>query len=161
MSDLDDLLDNLDPSDNTGPDAGKGKGLRVQLEQVLAERKALQEQLAQLQTAQRQRDLDGLFEKHQIPALAKDFFPRDADLSDKTAAEFVEKYGQLWGAQPPTAATPAPEQAAMAAMQSLAGQAAPPPLTAMSQDDYAAQFAKATNMTELRQIMEQLGTLAQ
>jgi hypothetical protein len=160
MSDLDDLLNSIDDS-NTGPDAGKGKGLRAQLESVLAERKALQDQLAQLQDSQRQRDLDGLFEKFQIPALARDFFPKDADLSDKTAQEFVEKYGQLWGAQPQAAQTPAPEQAAMAAMQAIAGQASPPPLAPMSQGDYAAQFAKATNMSELRQIMEQLGTLAQ
>lgn len=160
MSDLDDLLDSIDSTD-TGSDAGTGKGLRAQLQAVLAERKALQEQLGQLQVAQRQRDLDSLFEKHQIPTLAKDFFPKDSDLSDKAVSSFVEKYGQLWGHQAPAAETSAPEQAAIAAMQAVAGQAAPPQLAPLSQQDYAAQFAKATNMVELRQIMEQLGTLSQ
>lgn len=163
MSDLDDLLAGLDAADSQSgtPDpAPQGKGLRAQLEAVLAERKALQEQLTSLQTAQRQRDLDSLFEKHQIPALARDFFPKDADLTDKAVGEFVEKYGQLWGHQAPQADTPAPEQAAAAAMQAIAGQAAPPPQGLVSQADYAAQFAKATNMAELNQIMQQLGVLA-
>jgi hypothetical protein len=162
MSDLDDLLsafDNAEPSGTPDP-APQGKGLRAQLEAVLAERKALQEQLSQLQTASRQRDLDSLFDKHSIPALAKDFFPKDAELTDKTAGDFIEKYGQLWGHVSPTAETPGPEQAAAAAMQAVAGQAASPSPAPMSQADYAAQFAKATNAAELRQIMESLGRLA-
>lgn len=163
MSDLDDLLNALDQStDPSGtPDpAPQGKGLRAQLEAALAERQALKTQLDQLQTAQRQRDLEGLFEKHKIPALARDFFPKDGELSDKEAAAFIEKYGALWGHVAPEAVTDPATQAATAAMQAVAGQAAPPTIAPQSQADYAAQFAKATNMTELRQIMETLGALA-
>jgi hypothetical protein len=158
MSDgLDDLLGSNDSG--AGDGQPKGNGLRAQLEAVLAERKALAEQLNKLQTAQRQRDLDGLFDKHKIPALAKDFFPADAELDDKAAAAFAEKYGQLWGATPPGAVTPPAEQAAVSAMQQVAAQAATPSLSPLTQDEYAAKFAEATSQADLRRIMSELGAL--
>jgi hypothetical protein len=155
---LDDLL-----GDNTGTSTAdgqpKGGGLRAQLEAVLAERQALKEQLTKLETAQRQRDLDGLFDKYKIPALAKDFYPKDAELDDKSAADFVAKYGQLWGHQPPAAETPAPEQAAATAMQQASAQGTAPVLKPMGEDEYRAKFAEAKNMAELRQMMAELGSM--
>lgn len=159
MSDgLDNLSDLLGDEPGQAP-APKGGGLRAQLEAVLAERQALKEQLNSLQTAQRQRDLGELFSKHQIPELARDFFPKDGELSDDTARSFVEKYGSLWGHVAPAAATPPAEQVAQAAMASVAGQAAPPPLAPMSREDYSAKFAEAKSMSELNAIMQQLGVL--
>lgn len=155
MSDgLDDLLGTNDSG--AGDGQPKGGGLRAQLEAVLAERKALADQLNKLQAAQRQRDLDGLFDKHKIPALAKDFFPADAELNDAAALAFTEKYGQLWGATPPGAVTPPAEQAATAAMQQVAAQAASPALSPLTQDEYAAKFAEATDMADLRRMMTEL-----
>jgi len=155
LSDLDALLG----EESGQTPAPKGGGLRAQLEAVLAERQALKEQLDQLRVAQRTRDLGELFGKHNIPELAKDFFPKDGDLSDDTARSFVEKYGQLWGHVAPAAATTPAEQVAAAAMASVAGQASPPPLAPMSREDYTAKFAEAKSMSELNAIMQQLGVL--
>lgn len=155
LDNLDDILGGNEPASSNA----KGGGLRAQLEAVLAERKALADQLASLQTAQRQRDLGELFAKHQIPELARDFFPKDGELTDDTARSFLEKYGSLWGHQAPQAATSPAEQVAQAAMASVAGQATPPPLAPMGREDYAAKFAEAKSMAELNQIMQQLGVL--
>jgi hypothetical protein len=159
MSDgLDDLLgDNNDSGSGDGQ--AKGGGLRAQLEAALAREKALSAKFEQIQAAQRQRDLDGLFEKHKIPALAKDFFPADAELDDKAVTSFVEKYGQLWGAQPPGAVTSPADQAATAAMQQASAQGTAVPLNPLTQDEYKAKFDEAKSMADLRQMMSELGAM--
>jgi hypothetical protein len=154
---LDDLLGTNDSGAADGQP--KGGGLRAQLEAVLAERQALKEQLARLEGAQRQRDLEGLFEKHKIPALAKDFFPADAALDDKSVASFVEKYGALWGATAPDTVTPPAEQAAAAAMQQVTAQATSPALKPLTQEEYKAKFDEAKSMADLRQMMEQVASM--
>src|SRR5690242_13805372 len=97
----------------------KPSALRKQLEAVLAKNKELTDQLASVSAANRQRDVEALFTKHSIPPLAKDFFPADAELTDESATAFVEKYGQLWGAQAQEAATTSEQQAAAAQVQAL------------------------------------------
>jgi hypothetical protein len=91
--------------DSTDPGQG-GKGLRAQLEAALAREKALNERLAKTEQAERSRSLADLFAKHAVPELARDFFPKDAELTDESVTGFVEKYGQLWGAQAQPATTP-------------------------------------------------------
>lgn len=160
MSDgLDDLFADTDSSTPGSDGKPKGSGLRAQLEQVLQERQALQEKLARLETAQRSRDLNELFTKHSVPELARDFFPADAELTDKAVTEFAERYGALWGRQAPTAETPPAEQAAAQAMAQVAGQAAPPSLAPLDEAGYRAKFSEAKSMAELRQMMTELGVL--
>jgi hypothetical protein len=150
--DLDDLLGN-DSSDNSAP---QGKGLRAQLEAVLAERNAMKEQLAQLQTENRARGVKDLAAKHSIPDLALDFFPKDADLTDESATAFVEKYGQLWGAQSATATTSPEQQAATAAAQQFASQANPAPAAPMTEEQYAAKLGEAKTKDELMRLIAEL-----
>jgi len=149
---LDDLLD-----DSSDPGQGGGGGqLRKQLEQVLAQNKALQEQLAKQQASERARAVDGLFAKHGIPELARDFFPSDTDPTDEAATSFVEKYGQLWGATAAPAATPPADQAAAQAAQSYVSQAHTPPLAPMSEEQYAAKFAEAKTKDEFLKMLAEL-----
>src|SRR4051812_22788684 len=89
---LDDLLD----SDTSG--GGSGGQLRKQLETVLAQNKALQEQLASVAQRERASSLNSLFAKHAVPELARDLFPADAEPTDEAVTALVEKYGALWGA---------------------------------------------------------------
>lgn len=150
MSDgLDDLLD-----DNIQTDPGQGgKGLRTQLERVLAENAALQERLAKTEQVQRDRSVADLFSKHQIPDLAKDLFPKDAEPTDEAATALVEKYGALWGAQAATATTTPAQQAATTAAQQFASQAAQPPVAPMSEDEFRAKFGETQTKEDLlRQI---------
>lgn len=151
---LDDLLDDNSNTDS-GQSGGKGGGLRAQLEAVLAQNQALTARLAAQEASERQRSLDGLFAKHSIPELAKDFFPKDVDLSDETATGFIEKYGQLWGAQAQVATTTAADQAGATAMQQFASQAGPAPVAPLTEEAYRAKFAEATNKTELLQLISQ------
>lgn len=159
MSDgLSDLLD--DPT--TSPDgSGQSDGgkLRKQLETVLEQNKALQERLAKADQAERARALDGLFGKHSIPALARDFFPADSEVTDEVATAFVEKYGQLWGASATVATTPPAEQAAATAAQQFASQAGQAPVVPFSEDDYRAKFAQAKSPEELATLVDQLSAL--
>lgn len=154
MSDgLDDLL---------GPDSdtSSGGGLRKQLEAVLAERKALQDQLAALAEKDRGRDLQSLFAKHSIPELARDFFPKDAELTDESATSFVEKYGQLWGAQAAPATTTPEQQAATAAVQQFAAQSSPAPTGLYTQEYWESEFAKAQTHDELVRMISEAESIA-
>jgi len=151
---LDDLLGN---DSTNGSDNAPGGQLRKQLEKVLADNKALSEQLASLQADSRSRAVKELAAKHAIPELALDFFPKDAALTDESATSFVEKYGQLWGAQAATATTPEPQQQAAAAMQQFASQASPPPVAPLSEEQYRAKFAEASTRAEVLQMLAELG----
>jgi hypothetical protein len=153
MSDgLDDLFAALD-SDSSNPGQGGGSKLRKQLEDVLAQNKALTEQLAQVQTQQRESSLAGLFAKHSIPALAADFFPKDGELTDESATAFIEKYGQLWGATAAPATTPPAAQAATNAAQAFAAQAQPGTVAPLSEEAYRAKFAEATTKDEFLKML--------
>lgn len=162
MSEIDDLLAQLNggsdaPASDSGQSSAGGK-LRQQLEQVLAQNKQLQEQLAQTQAAERTRAVEGLFAKHQIPAKALDFFPKDAAPNDETATAFVEKYGDLWGASSATASTPPAQQAQTQAMQQFQQQAAPPAGAVLTEDDYRLKFAEANTQAELLAMLAELGS---
>lgn len=146
--------------DDSSTDAGSGQGgggLRKQLEQVLAQNKALNEQLAKVQKNERDRSLDALFSKHAIPTKARDFFPSDSEPSDEAATAFVEKYGELWGAQAQPAATPPDQQAATQAAQSFVSQAQSQPISQLSEDDYRAKFAEAGTKAEFLKMLAELG----
>lgn len=153
MSDgLDDLLN--DATDPASP--GQGGALRKQLEQVLAQNKALNDRLAAQDAAARQRDLDGLFAKHQVPGLAKDLFPKDAEPTDEAVTALVERYGSLWGQTSASATTDPQAQAAATAAQQFAANAGPAPATPLTEDQFRAKFAEAKNPAELHQMLAQL-----
>lgn len=152
------MADGLDDLLNDSTDSGQSGGgqLRKQLEQVLAQNKALQEQLAKTQAAERTRAVDSLFGKHGIPELARDFFPSDTEPTDEAATAFVEKYGALWGATAQPAATPPAEQAATSAAQQFVSQAQPAPLAPLSEEEYAAKFAEAKTKDEFLRMLAEL-----
>jgi hypothetical protein len=149
---LDDLLDS---SDNPGQGGGGGQ-LRKQLEQVLAQNKALQEQLAQVAQRERTTSLNSLFAKHSVPELARDLFPADAEPTDEAVTALVEKYGALWGATAQPAATPPAEQAATQAAQQFVSQAQPAPVAPLSEEEYAAKFAEAKTKDEFLKMLAEL-----
>lgn len=154
MSDgLDELLN--DDSANANPGQGGGGKLRQQLEAVLAQNAALQERLAAQEAAERQRSIDALFAKHQVPALARDLFPADAAPTDEAVTGLVEKYGSLWGAQSASATTPPPEQAATNAAQAFAANASPSPAAPQTEEQFRALFAEAKTPAELHRLMAQ------
>lgn len=153
-----DELDQLLAADASGSGQSDGGKLRKQLEDVLAQNKALQEKFEVVQAAERARSLEGLFAKHQIPELARDFFPQDAQPTDEAATEFASKYGQLWGSASATATTPPAQQAQANAMQQFSTQSAPPPGDALSEDDYAAKFAEAGTRDELLKMLAEYGS---
>lgn len=157
MSDLDDLFSDDDTS-TAGSGQGSGGKLRTQLEAVLAQNKQLQEQLAQVQVSDRNRSLDALFDKHKIPALARDFFPNDAKPTDEAATEFVSKYGQLWGVDSATATTAPEQQAQTAAVQQFQSQQSVSVTSELSEDDYRMKFAEANTREELLQMLATLGS---
>jgi len=154
---MSDGLDDLFGTDPTSTDPGQGGGgaLRKQLEQVLATNKALQERLAATEAAERARSIDSLFAKHQVPALAVDLFPKDADPTDEAVTALVERYGSLWGAQSASATTPPAAQAAASAAQQFAANAAPSPAAPLTEEEFRAQFAQAKNPAELHQMLAQ------
>lgn len=152
---LDDLLDQTDS--NAPADGGSGKGLRAQLEQTLAENKRLAEQLAQVNAAERQRNLTGLLDKHGIPSLAADLFPRDGELSDEAATAFIGKYGALWGAKADAATTTAPEQAATARLSQASATARTDSPTPWGQDQFASKLSEAKTPAEVMALYQQLG----
>jgi hypothetical protein len=150
---LDDLLD------GSTNDASLGQGggaLRKQLEQVLAQNKVLQEQLAKQQQAQRASALDSLFAKHSIPPLARDLFPADAEPTDEAVTALAEKYGALWGATAQPATTPPAEQAATASVQQFVAQATQPAVQPLSEEDYRAKFAEAQTKDEFLRMLAEL-----
>jgi hypothetical protein len=149
---LDDLFDS---SDNPGQGGGGGQ-LRKQLEQVLAQNKALQEQLAQVAQRERTTSLNSLFAKHSVPELARDLFPADAEPTDEAVTALVEKYGALWGATAQPAATPPAEQAATQAAQQFVSQAQPAPVAPLSEEEYAAKFAEAKTKDEFLKMLAEL-----
>jgi hypothetical protein len=149
---LDDLLNDSTP----GSGQSTGGQLRKQLEDALKEINGLKEQLSAQAATQRASALNGLFAKHAIPELARDFFPADADLTDEAATAFVAKYGQLWGATAAPAATPPAEQAATAAAQSFVSQAQQPALQPLTEEQYAAKFAEANTRDELMAMLAEL-----
>lgn len=149
MSDvLDELFDDANAAGEPAPEQG-GKGLRAQLEQVLEQNRLLQEQLGKVQAAERDRTLGGLFSKHGIPELARDFFPAGTDPSDESVTEFAQKYGQLWGQQATTATTPPAEQAAASAAQSFAANAGTVPAEPLGEEQIRARFNEAKTRDEL------------
>lgn len=157
MSDgLDDFLNSDDDSNDSGP-GQDGKGLRAQLTAALAREKALNDRLVKTEAAERARSLSDLFTKHSVPDLARDFFPKDAELTDESVTGFVEKYGQLWGAQAQPATTPPDQQAAAAAMQQFASQANPAPVAPLSEDAYRAKFAEAQTRDEFLKMLAEFG----
>jgi alpha-ketoglutarate-dependent taurine dioxygenase len=156
------MPDDLDTElgNGTGPSDGKGGGLRAQLEAALAREKALSEKFDQIQAAQRQRDLDGLFEKHKIPAKAKAFFPKEGELDDKAALAFLDEFGELWGHTSPDATTPPADQVAATRVHQVSAEATQTNLKPLTQQDYADRFAAATDLTSLKQLMSDEGVLA-
>ena len=152
---LSDLLNSMNDDDGSSGQSS-GKGLRAQLEAVLAQNKQLQEQVSRAQEAERARALSSVFEKHQIPALARDFFPKDAEPTDEAATKFVEQYGGLWGAQSATATTPPAQQAQTQAIQQFTSQAAPASLE-LSEDDYRAKLGEANTRAELLKMLAEMG----
>lgn len=154
---MSDGLDDLLGTDLDQPTGGK---LRKQLESVLEERKALQEQLAALAAKDRDRDLRDLFSKHAIPDLARDFFPKESELTDESATAFVERYGQLWGAQSVAATTTPEQQAATSAAQQFSAQASPAPAATYTQEYWESQFAKAQTQEELVQMITEAESIA-
>lgn len=157
-TDLDSFLNSIDDA-NSNPGQG-GNKLRQLLEQALSENKTLKEQFATVQAAERSRSVEALLAKHSVPALAKDFFPDTAELTDESVTAFVEKYGQLWGATAQQAVTDPEAQAATNTMQAFTSQASQPPAAPMSEEAYRAKFAEATTREELlRQIAEAEGSM--
>ena len=153
---LDDLFAN-DPASTGSGQSGEGGKLRAQLEQVLAENKALTDRLAAQEAAARSRTVAELFAKHSVPDLAKDLFPQDAEPTDEAVTALVEKYGALWGAQAATAATTPPEQqAATNAAQQFASQASAPPAGPLTDEAIRARMAETKNAAELMQLMQEL-----
>ena len=148
---LDDLLDDSNPNPGQG-----GGALRKQLEDALMELRDTKVQLAAVAQKERSNSLNSLFAKHNIPELAKDFFPADAALTDEAVTSFVEKYGALWGAQAAPATTPPAEQAATQAAQQFTSQASAPPVAPMSEEEYAAKFAEAKTKDEFLRMLAEL-----
>lgn len=153
---LDDLIDDS----STGSGQSNGGGLRKQLEDVLAQNKALQDQLAQVAANERTRSLESAFTKHGVPTLAKDLFPSDAEPSDEAVTAFVAKYGQLWGATAAPAATPPAAQAATQAAQQFVSQSATPPVAPLTEEEYAAKFAEANTKAEFLAMLDELSQVA-
>jgi hypothetical protein len=136
---LDDLLGDNGSTDNPGQGSGGG-GLRKQLEDALAREKALNDRLDRMATAQRSRDIEALFAKHAVPELARDLFPADAEPTDEAVTALVEKYGGLWGASAQAARPLRPIRRRPQAAQRLSAQAAPPPVTPMTEDEVRARL---------------------
>jgi hypothetical protein len=112
----------------------------------------------QLEATQRQGQLTSLLEKHAVPALAADFFPKDAELNDEAITAFVGKYGQLWGHQAAPATTPPEQQAATQVIQQVTSQATTPPAgVPLTEEQYRQKFAEAKSPDELMQLIAQLG----
>lgn len=156
MSDgLDGLFDDDDSNANSSGQSDGGK-LRKQLEAVLAQNRTLQEQLTKVQVDTRNRAVSELFAKHSIPAKARDFFPSDSEPTDEAVTAFVEKYGDLWGAQAASATTTPEEQAATNAAQQFASQASPSQVEPMSEEHYRAKFAEAKSKDELARLMDEV-----
>ena len=152
-----DGLDDLLGDDSTTPNPGQGGGqLRKQLEDALKELRDTKAQLAEVAVRERGNSLNALFAKHSIPELAKDFLPADAALTDEAVTAFVEKYGALWGAQAAPATTPPAEQAATTAAQQFTSQAATPPVSPLSEEEYAAKFAEANTKDEFMRLLNEL-----
>jgi hypothetical protein len=156
---MSDGLDNLLGDSDSGTDAGNGGGnLRKLLEQALQREKAANDRLAQLEATQRQGQLASLLEKHAVPTLAADFFPKDAELNDEAITAFVGKYGQLWGHQAAPATTPPEQQAATQVIQQVTSQATTPPAgVPLTEEQYRQKFADAKSPDELMQLIAQLG----
>jgi hypothetical protein len=149
MTTTNDDLDQLLGGDNGSGQPSEGSRLRQQLEsalQKLAERDAA---LQKLQEKDRQRDIESLFTKHSIPTLAKDFFPTDAELTDESATAFVEKYGQLWGAQAAEASATPEQQAQAAAVQALSAVGTPPPAGLLTEEAARSKFAEAKTAEDI------------
>lgn len=158
LRDLEQLLN----GDSTSPDSGQSGGkLRQQLEAVLAERNELKAQLAQVQTAQRETQLSSLFTKHSVPPLARDFFPKDAELTDEAVTGFIEKYGQLWGAEAAPATVPAEQQAAANAAQAFAAQSTQAPAAPLSEEAYRAKFAETNSREEFLKVLSELSAVGE
>lgn len=153
---LDDLIDDSNP----GSGQSNGGQLRKQLEEVLAQNKALTERLAAQDAAARQSNVASLFAKHSVPDLAKDFFPKDADPTDEAVTSFIERYGQLWGATAAPATTPPDQQAATAAAQQFTSVAGQAPVAPLSEDQYRAKLAEAKSPEQLSQLIDQLSMTA-
>jgi hypothetical protein len=156
---LDDLLGGSNDSGTapSGEPGGSGGGqLRRLYEEQLQQNKALAEQLASLQKAERGRSLDALFEKHGVPGLAKDFFPSDGELTDEAVTGFVGKYGALWGASADAATTPSPEQQAAARIANASLQAPPIQPGPGQFADYESKLGEAKSRDEVLQIFAQL-----
>jgi len=149
---LDDLLDDSNPNPGQG-----GGALRKQLEDALKELRDTKAQLAEVAVRERGNSLNALFAKHSVPELAKDFFPADSPLTDEAVTSFVEKYGQLWGAQAAPATTPPAEQVATQAAQQFTSQAQQPPVAPLSEEEYAAKFAEAKTKDEFLKMLAELG----
>jgi hypothetical protein len=154
---MSDGLDNLLGDTDTSGGGSDGGGLRKQLEQALALNKQLQEQVSSFQQTQRQGQLSALLEKHSVPALAADFFPKDAALNDEAITAFVGKYGQLWGHQAAPATTPPEQQAATQVIQQVTSQAQNPTGQPLTEEQYRQKFAEAKNPDELMALIAQLG----
>jgi hypothetical protein len=153
----DSLDDILGPADSS---PGQGGKLRELLEQALSKNKDLEAQLTQVQASQRATRLESLFDKHKIPALARDFFPTDTEPSDEAATAFVEKYGALWGVQAAAATTTPEQQAAAAQMQQLSAVAQPAPTSPLSEDEYRARFSEAKTKDDLLRMMAEFEQVA-
>lgn len=154
---LEDLLGETPPAGQSGAQTD-GSKLRTQLEQVLADNKALRERVETADARDRESKVNGLFEKHSIPTLAKDFFPKDADLTDESVTAFVEKYGLLWGAQAAEAAATPEQQAAAAQLQQLSAGSMPPPTGLMNEEAARAKYAEANTAEDVMRMVAEATT---
>lgn len=148
-TDNDDFDQLLGGTSGDGQTASEGGRLRKQLEDALSKLAERDTALAQLQAKDRQRDVDTLFAKHSIPPLAKDFFPKDADLTDESATAFVEKYGQLWGATAAEATATPEQQAQAAAVQALSATGTTPPAGLLTEEAARQKFAEAKSVDDI------------
>lgn len=152
MSDHDNDLDAIFGKDGEQP---SGSALRKQLEELLLERKQLREELAKVTESERARTVESLFAKHSVPELAKDFFPKDAELTDESVTAFVERYGALWGAQAQQATSTPEEQAAANQVQQLSALGTPPPAQLMSPEALAQRLGEAKTKDDILRLTEE------
>lgn len=169
------VTDDYDLPGNEQPPAGAsqetGSGLRKQLEAAVAEKTAMAERLAKLETQQRTNELTSLVKGAGLPEAAAARYPADAEVTPEkiTAwAEAEKAYAQqLTGTQPapPTATQPGaptppvgvtPEAQAAAALVQTAAAGAQPPTEGL-EGMYARLQDKSVSWPQLQQEMRSMG----
>lgn len=159
MADDTPTLEQLLGLDTEGGSGGEskpdGKGLRAQLEAVLAERKQLQEQLAQAGQRERTRAAAELVTKHNIPPVAQKLLLQQVqgDLTDESVTKFVEEFGELWGAKAAEASTTPDQQSATQQVQALTAQSHDVSMTSLFDEDaQRTRFAEAKTREDVMRL---------